>query len=336
MICFWESTFWAKTSLFFIFRGPNTVNSEVVRSDVHNGTSFKAVWWSISEKTHFGLKHPFLLYLEYQIQFTLRFSGLMITMAQVSKLYDDPFLKKKIWDKSSLFFVFRGPKSVYPEVFRCDDHNGTSFKAVWWSISEKTHFGLKHHFSLYLEYQIQFTLRFSGVMITVVQVSKLYDEPLLKKTTFWAKASLFFVFSGPNSVHSQVFRCDDHNGTSFKAVWSSTSEKNTFWEKTSLSFIVRGPILVHSEVFRCDDHNGTSFKAVWWSISEKTHFGLKHHFFRSDVHNGTSFKAVWWSISEKTHFGLKHPFLLYFRVPNSVYPEVFRSDDHNGTSFKAV
>ena len=130
----------------------------------------------------FWLKHPFLLYLEYQIQFTLRFSGVMITVVQVSKLYNDPFLKKNtFWDKTSLFFVFRGPNSVHSEVFRCDDHNGTSFKAVWWSISEKTHFGLKHHFSLYLEYQIQFTLRFSGLMITMVQVSKLYNDPFLKK-----------------------------------------------------------------------------------------------------------------------------------------------------------
>ena len=230
-----------KTTLFFVFRGPNSVHSEVFRCDDYNGRSFKAVWWSISEKTHFGLKHHFSLYLEYQIQFTLRFSGLMSTMAQVSKLYDDPFLKKKIWDKTSLFFVFRGPKSVYPEVFRCDDHNGTSLKAVWWSISEKTHFGLKHHFSLYLQYQIQFTLRFSGLMITVVQVSKLYDEPLLKKSTFWAKASLFFVFSGPNSVHSEVLWCDDHNSRSFKAVWWFVSEKkNTFGIKHHFSLYLEG------------------------------------------------------------------------------------------------
>ena len=137
------------------------------------------------------------------------------------------FWENTFWAKTSLFFVFRGWNLVYPEVFRCDDHNGTSFKAVWWSISEKTHFGIKNHFSLYLVYQIQFTLRFSGVMITMAQVSKLYDELLLKKTTFWAKASLFFVFSGPNSVHSQVFRCDEHNGTTFKAVWWSVSEKKT-------------------------------------------------------------------------------------------------------------
>ena len=80
----------------------------------------------------FPRKHILLLYLEYQIQFTLRLSGLMITMVQVSKLYDDPFLKKKnkFWDKTTLFFVFREPNSVHSEVFRSDDHNGTSFKAV--------------------------------------------------------------------------------------------------------------------------------------------------------------------------------------------------------------
>ena len=185
MIHFWKKDkFWDKTSLFFVFREPNSVHSEVFRSDDHNGTSFKAVWWSISEKTHFGLKHHFPLYLEYQTQFTLRFSGLMITVVQVSKLYDEPLLKKStFWAKASLFFVFRGPNSVYSEVFRCDDHNGTSFKAVWWSVSEKKKhiLGIKHHFSLYLEGQTQCTLRFSGVMITMVQVSKLYDDPFLRK-----------------------------------------------------------------------------------------------------------------------------------------------------------
>ena len=38
---------------------------------------------------------------------------------------------------------------------------------------EKTHFGLKNQFSLYLEGQTQHTLRFSGVPITMEQVSKL-------------------------------------------------------------------------------------------------------------------------------------------------------------------
>ena len=139
MIHFWENTFWAKTSLSFVFRGPNSVHPEVFRCANCSGTSFKAVWWSISEKTHFGLKHHFPLYLEGQTQHTLRFSGVLIMIQ---------------W---------------------------SSFKAVWWSISEKTHFGLKHHFPLYLEGQTQCTLRFSGVPIAVVQVSKLYDDPFLRK-----------------------------------------------------------------------------------------------------------------------------------------------------------
>ena len=98
------------------------------------------------------------------------------------------------------------------------------------------------------------------------------------ENTFWAKTSLFIVFSVPNSVYPEVFRCDDHSGNCFKAVWWTASEKNTFWAKASLFFVFSGPNSVHSEGFRSDDHNGTSFKAVWWSISEKTHFGLKHHF----------------------------------------------------------
>ena len=133
-----KTHFGLKASLSFVFSGPNSVHSEVFRCDDHNGTTFKAVWWSVSEKNTF-------------------------------------------WAKTSLFFIVRGPNSVHSEVFRSDDHNGTSFKAAWWSIAEKTHFGLKHPFILYLEYQTQFTLRFSGVMITVVQVSKLYDEPASEK-----------------------------------------------------------------------------------------------------------------------------------------------------------
>ena len=94
MICFWENTFWAKTSLSFVFRGWNLVYPEVLRCDDDNGTSFKAVRWSVSEKALFGLKHHFPLYLEGQTQWTLRLSGhAMFTMLQVSKLYDDLFLK---------------------------------------------------------------------------------------------------------------------------------------------------------------------------------------------------------------------------------------------------
>ena len=181
MICFWENTFWANTSLFFVFRGPNSAHSEVFRHANCNGTSFKALWWSISEKTHFGLKHHFPLCLESQTQCILRFSDMPITMVQVSKLYDDLFLRNTFWAKTSLFFVFREPNSAHPEVFRHANHNGTSFKAVWWCISEKTHFGIKHHFSLYLEGQTQHTLRFSGMPITMVQVSKPYDDPFLRK-----------------------------------------------------------------------------------------------------------------------------------------------------------
>ena len=181
MICFWQNTFWDKTSLSFLFRGPNSAHPEVFRHANHNGTSFKAVWWSVSDKTHFVIKHHFSLYLEDQTPCTLRFSGMPITMVQVSKLYDDQFWENTFWDKTSLLFVFRGPNSMHPDVFRHGNHNGTSFKAVWWSVSDKTHFGIKHHFSLYLEDQTPCTLRFSGMPITMVQVSKLYDDLFLTK-----------------------------------------------------------------------------------------------------------------------------------------------------------
>ena len=158
------------------------MHPEVFRHANHNGTSFKAVWWSISEKIYLGLKHYFPLYLQGQPQHTLRFSGMPITMVQVSKLYDDLFHEKTHFGaKTSLTFVFTGPTSVHPEVFRHANHNGTSFKAVWWSISEKIYLGLKHYFPLYLQGQTQHTLRFSGMPITMVQVSKLYDDPFMRK-----------------------------------------------------------------------------------------------------------------------------------------------------------
>ena len=134
MTCFRETTFWAKTLLSFVFRGPNSVHLKVFRCANHNGTDFKAVWWFVSEKPHFGLKHHFPLYLEGQTQCTWNFQ---VCQSQ--------------WYK---------------------------FKAVWWNhiVSEKPHFGLKHHFPLYLEGQTQCMLTFSDVPITMVQISKLYDD----------------------------------------------------------------------------------------------------------------------------------------------------------------
>ena len=151
MICFWENTFWAKTSLSFVFRGPNSMHlahPEVFRhaktTFFCNGTSFNAV---------------------YKFQ-----NCLMIC-----------FWENTFWAKTSLYFVLSSPNTEHPEVFRHANHNGTSFKAVWWSVSDKTHFGLKHHFPLYLEGQTLHTLRFSGMPIVMVQVSKLYDDLFLRK-----------------------------------------------------------------------------------------------------------------------------------------------------------
>ena len=162
-----------------------------------------------------------------KLQHTLRFSGMPITMVQVSKLYDDLFLTKHIlgqniiflciylsklhapwgfqacqsqwykfqscmmicfwqntfWDKTSLLFVFRGWNSMHPEVFRHANHNGTSFKAVWWwsVLGQNTFWDKTSLSSLYLEGQTPCTLRFSGMPITMVQVSKLYDDLFLTK-----------------------------------------------------------------------------------------------------------------------------------------------------------
>ena len=183
MICFWENTFWAETSLSFVFRGQNPVYPEV--------------------------------------------SAMPITMVQVSKLYDDPFLRNTFWAETSLSFVFRGQNSVHPEAFRHADCNGINFKAVWWSVSEKTYFGLKHHFPLYLEGKAQCTLRFQPCQL---QWYKFQSCMMICfwENTFSAETSLSFVFRGQNSVHPEVFRHADHNGTSFKAVWWSVSEKTHF------------------------------------------------------------------------------------------------------------
>ena len=140
MIHFWENTFWAKTSLFFVFRG----------AKLSAPWGFQ-VWWS----------------QWYKFQ-----SCMMIH-----------FWENTFWHKTSLFFVFRVPNSVHPEVFRSWWSQWYKFQSCmmihFWK--EKHILRLKHHFSLYLEGQTQCTLRFSGVMITMVQVSKLYDDPFLKK-----------------------------------------------------------------------------------------------------------------------------------------------------------
>ena len=157
MICFWENTFWTKTSLSFVFTGPNSVHPEVFRHANCNGTSFKAVQWSVSQKTHSGLKHHFPLYLQGQTQHTLRLwwsQWYKFQSCMMIHFWDITF-----WAKTSLSFVFTGPNSVHPEVFRHANCNGTSFKAVQWSVSQKTHSGLKHHFPLYLQGQTQHTLR---------------------------------------------------------------------------------------------------------------------------------------------------------------------------------
>ena len=219
MICFRETTFWAKRSLSFVFRGPNTVHPEVFRQANHNGTSSKAVWWPVSEKLHFELKDHFPLYLEGQTQCTLRFSGIPIIMVQVVKCMMTCFRETTFWAKTSLTFVFRGPNSVQPEILRCANWNGTNFKPVSWSVSEKPHFGLKD--------SISFVFRGpNSVHTDIFRCAKHNDTDFTScmmtcfwEKTFWAKTLPSFVFRGPNSVHLKVFSCANHNGTDFKAVW---------------------------------------------------------------------------------------------------------------------
>ena len=182
MIHFWENTFWAKTSLSFIFRGPNSAHPEVFRCANCNGTSFKALWWSVSVKNTFWAKTS--------LSFIFRgpnsahpevFRCVQLQCYKFQSFMMIHFWENTFWAKTSLSLEFRGPNSAHPDVFRHANCNCTSFKAVWWSISKKTHFGLKHYFPLYLEGQTQHTLKFSGVPIEMVQVSKLYDDPFLRK-----------------------------------------------------------------------------------------------------------------------------------------------------------
>ena len=241
MIHFWKNTFWNKTSLSLYLEGQTQVYPEVFRHADPNGTGFKVVWWSISEKTHFGIKHHFPLYLEGQTKWILRFPGMPITMVQVSKLYNDPFLKKKntFWNKTSLSFVFGGPNSADPEVFRCVNCNGPSFKAVWWSISDKTHCAIKHHFPMYLEGQTQQTLRFSGVSLQWSQFQSCMMICFCENT-FWNKTSFSFVFRGPNSAHPEVLRHANCIATSVKAVCWSISEKTHFGIKHHFPLYLEG------------------------------------------------------------------------------------------------
>ena len=357
MICFWENTFWAKTSLFFIFRGPNTVNSEVVRSWCSQWYKFQSCMMICFWKTHFGLKHHFPL-----------FRGPNSVHPEVFRCDDHNGTSFKavwwsvsekqntFWAKTSLFFVFRGPNTVHSEVFRCDDHNGTSFKAVWWSISEKTHFGLKHHFSFVFRVpnsvypEVFRSDDHSGTSFKAVWWSISEKKHILGITyhfSLYLEGQTLSALWGFQVWWSQWYK--------FQSCMMIHFWENTFWVKTSLFFVFRVPNSVYPEVFRCDDHNGTSFKAVWWSISEKTHFGLKSLFF---VHFSLYLAVwaklsalwgfqVWWSQWYKFQscmmihfwentFWPKTSLSFVFRVPNSVYPEVFRCDDHSGTSFKAV
>ena len=165
MISFWENTFWAKTSLSFVFGVPNSMHPEVFRCADWNGTRFKAVWPLVSEKTHFGLKYHFPLYLEGQTLHTLRFSGMPIVMVQVSKLFNDPVSEKTHFGlKHHSLLYLEGQTQYTLRLSGVLIAMVQSFKPVWWSVSEETHFGLKHHFPLYLEGHTLHTLRFSGML----------------------------------------------------------------------------------------------------------------------------------------------------------------------------
>ena len=245
------------------------------------------------------------------------------------------FWENTFWAKTSLSLEFRGPNSAHPDVFRHANCNCTSFKAVWWSISEKTHWGLKHYFPLYLEGQTQHTLKFSRCSNCNGTSFKAVWWSVSEKIHFGLKRH-FPSYLGVQTQHTLNFLACHLQWHKFQSCMMINFWENTFWAKTSLSFEFRGPNAAHPEVLRHGNCNGPHFKSLWWSISQKTHFRLKKYLsfefrgpnsahpdvFRCANCNGTSFKALWWSISEKTHFGLKHHFPSYFRGPNSAHPGV--------------
>ena len=99
------------------------------------------------------------------------------------------FRENIFWAKTSLSLRFRGPNSAHPKVFRCANCNCTSFKAVWGSITEKTHFGLKHHFPWIFRWPNSVHPEvFSCIsQLQLVQVSKLVWWSVSEKTHFGLK-----------------------------------------------------------------------------------------------------------------------------------------------------
>ena len=183
------------------------------------------------------------------------------------------FRETTFWAKTSLSFVFRGPNSVHADIFRCANHNGTSFKAVWWSVSEKLHFGLKHHFPLYLEGQTQCILKFSGVSIIMVQEVKAVWWSVSEKPHFELKDHFPLYLEGQTHAPWSFQVCQSQ-WYKFQSCMMICFRETTFWAKTSLSFVFRGPNSVHADIFRVCQSQWYKFQSCmmicFW---EKPHFG---------------------------------------------------------------
>ena len=123
-----------------------------------------------------------------------------------------------------------------PIVFNANWH--TSFKAVWWSISEKITFWPKTLLSLEFRGpnsahpEVFRCSNCNGTSFKVVWWS------VSEKTHFGIKHHFPSYLEG-KTQHTLKFSNADHNGTSLKFV--SCFWENTFWAKTSLYFIFRGP-----------------------------------------------------------------------------------------------
>ena len=185
IICFWEITFWTKTSLYFIFRGPNSAHPEVYQACQLQWYTFESCmmihFW---ENTFWATNITFLWYLEDQTLCILMFSGVPIALVEVSKLYDDPFLRKHILGYKHHFpFIFRGPNSAHPDVFKACQLQWYKFQScmmihfwenTFWAKTSTFLFIFRRPNSVHPDV-------FKACQLHLVQVSKLYDDPFLRK-----------------------------------------------------------------------------------------------------------------------------------------------------------
>ena len=179
MIHFWENTFWAIniTSLSYL-EGQTLCTLMIFRHvPFATGTSLKAVWWTISDKTHFGLKH----YLSFEFRWQnsahpLKFSGMyQFQWYKFQNCTMIHFWEKTFWaiNITLLSYLEGQTQHNLMIVQACANSNWYKFQSCmmihFW---ENTFWAKTSPFLSYLEGQTQHTLKLSGMPIAMVQVWK--------------------------------------------------------------------------------------------------------------------------------------------------------------------